>query len=57
MQSFEEYSFKGKRVLMRVDFNVPFDKQTGLVSDDSRIRRAVPTIEYVVNRGGRVILM
>ena len=57
MQSFEEYSFKGKRVLMRVDFNVPIDKQTGLVSDDSRIRRAVPTIEYVVNRGGRVILM
>ena len=57
MQSFEEYSFKGKRVLMRVDFNVPFDKQTGLASDHSRIRRAVPTIEYVVNRGGRVILM
>lgn len=57
MQAFKEYSFRGKRVLMRVDFNVPFDKTTGLVTDDSRIRRAVPTIEYVVNRGGRVVLM
>lgn len=57
MQPFKEYAFRGKRVLIRVDFNVPFDKKTGLVTDDSRIRRAVPTIEYVVNRGGRVVLM
>lgn len=57
MQAFKEYAFRGKRVLIRVDFNVPFDKTTGLVTDDSRIRRAVPTIEYVVNRGGRVVLM
>lgn len=57
MQRFRDYSFQGKRVIIRVDFNVPFDKRTGLVTDDSRIRRALPTIEYVVNRGGRVVLM
>lgn len=57
MQAFREYAFRGKRVLIRVDFNVPFDKKTGLVTDESRIRRAVPTIEYVVNRGGRVVLV
>lgn len=46
---------KGKRVLMRVDFNVPLDGQT--ITDDRRIVQAIPTIKSVIDRGGRLILM
>ena len=45
-----------KKVLMRVDFNVPLD-DNGSVSDDRRVRMAVPTIQYVVDHGGSVVLM
>lgn len=45
-----------KRVFIRVDFNVPLDKATGEITDDSRIRAAIPTIEYVVSTGAKVIL-
>src|SRR5947209_3229870 len=46
---------QGKRVLMRVDFNVPLEGST--ITDDRRIAQAIPTIKNVVDRGGRLILM
>ncbi len=46
---------KGKRVLMRVDFNVPLE--SGEITDDRRIEQALPTIKNVIERGGRLILM
>lgn len=47
----------GKRVLVRVDFNVPQDKKTGAVKDDARIAGALPTIRHIVDSGGRAVLM
>lgn len=44
----------GKRVLIRVDFNVPM--KNGVITDDTRIRAALPTIEYVINHGGKAIV-
>jgi phosphoglycerate kinase len=48
--------FKGKRVLIRVDFNVPLDEQQQ-ITDDTRIRRALPTIRQVLEEGASVVLM
>ncbi len=47
---------KGKRVLVRVDFNLPTDPRTGGISDDSRIRAALPTLKYLLDRNARLVL-
>ena len=52
----KDIPLKGKRVLMRVDFNVPLDEHQNVTSD-KRIRAAVPTIEYILTQGGRLVLM
>lgn len=56
MQSIDTYDFKGKRAIIRVDFNVPLDENFN-VTDDTRIRAAIPTIKKVLEKGGSVILM
>ena len=51
----KDIDLKGKRVIMRVDFNVPMDK--GVVTDDKRIKAALPTIKYVLEQGASLMLM
>lgn len=54
LQTIEEKDYKGKRVFLRVDFNVPVEK--GEIIDDTRIRAAIPTIEYLLNKGASLII-
>src|ERR1039458_3078514 len=56
MQDIDNYDFTNKRALIRVDFNVPMDKDFH-VTDNTRIKAAIPTIKPVLNNGGSVILM
>jgi phosphoglycerate kinase len=49
-----DISFEGKRALIRVDFNVPLED--GRITDDTRIRMALPTLKYIIDAGGRLIL-
>lgn len=57
MQTIDNFSFKGKKAIVRVDFNVPLNKQTFEVTDDTRIRGALPTIKKIISDGGSAILM
>ncbi len=56
MFKIDSYDFTGKRAIIRVDFNVPLNSE-GEVTDDTRIRAAIPTIKKVLEKGGSVILM
>ncbi len=56
MKTIKDFDFSGKRALIRVDFNVPLNSNQQ-ITDDSRMRAAVPTIEKILNDGGAAILM
>ena len=56
LKTIDSFDFKGKRALVRVDFNVPLDKQFN-ITDDSRIKGALPTVRKILNDGGSVVLM
>jgi phosphoglycerate kinase len=56
-KSIRDLQLSGKRVLIRVDFNVPQDKKTGAITNNQRIAAAVPTISYALDQGASVVLM
>lgn len=55
-KSIREVNLKDKRVLIRVDFNVPMDSELN-ISDDTRIREAIPTINYCIDNGAKSIIL
>ena len=57
MGTFSNHNFANEKALIRVDFNVPLDKQTFEITDDNRMRAALPTIKKILSDGGSVILM
>ena len=56
MSAFNSHNFNGQKVLIRVDFNVPLNDKLE-ITDDSRMKAAVPTIKKIITDGGKVILM
>jgi len=57
MSKFSAYNFNNQKALIRVDFNVPLDKKTLEIKDDTRMTAAIPTIKKILEDGGSVILM
>ena len=55
-KSIRDVSFKGKKVLLRVDFNVPLDKKTHEITNDKRIRAALPTVQYLLDDGAALVV-
>ncbi len=56
MSDFSQFDFKGKKALIRVDFNVPLNDKLE-ITDDNRMRASIPTIQKILKDGGSVILM
>jgi phosphoglycerate kinase len=56
VKTLKDFNFKNKRVLVRCDFNIPLSEK-GVVLDDFRIKQTIPTIEYLIEKGGKIILM
>ncbi|MCW5808348.1 MAG: phosphoglycerate kinase [Deltaproteobacteria bacterium] len=56
MKHVEQLPVEGKRTFVRVDFNVPLDKQTRQITDDTRIVATLPTIKHLIERGARIVL-
>ena len=56
IKSIEEFEVKNKRVIVRCDFNIPLDK-SGKIIDDYRIKKTLPTIDYLIKEGAKVILL
>ena len=52
----DDYKFAGKKAIVRVDFNVPLD-ENGNITDDTRIRGALPTLKKILEEGGSLIIM
>ncbi|MFT7171676.1 MAG: phosphoglycerate kinase, partial [Paracoccaceae bacterium] len=50
-------NLSGKRVLVRADYNVPVDKETGAITDDTRIRAGIGTLRKILDRGGRPVVL
>ena len=56
MQNISNYDFAGKKAIVRVDFNVPLNENFE-ITDDTRIRAALPTLKKVLEKGGSLIIM
>jgi len=57
MNSIDNFNFNSKKVLVRVDFNVPLDKDTMAITDDKRIKAALPTLQKIISDKGSAIIM
>jgi len=57
MRTLKDFEVKGKRVLVRCDFNVPLAQERGIILDDFRIKQTLPTIEYLIEKGAKLLLM
>ena len=55
-KSIRDVSFAGKKVLLRVDFNLPLDKKTHAITNDARVRAALPTVNYLLDQGAALVV-